>query len=64
MTFFWNLSKQMGDKNMGRLQNFTYNDEFKRYLNIQMKMQIIDYENSLAKEGVVNETFYNVKECD
>jgi hypothetical protein len=24
----------MGDKNMGRLQNFTYNDEFKRYLNI------------------------------
>ena len=64
MTFFWNLSKQMGDKNMGRLQNFTYNDEFKRYLNIQMKMQIIDYENPLAIDGVVNETFYNVKECD
>jgi hypothetical protein len=29
-----------------------------------MKMQIIDYENPLAIDGVVNETFYNVKECD
>ena len=64
MTFFWNLSKQMGDKNMGRLQNFTYNDEFKRYLNIQMKMQKIDYDNSESKDGIVSETYYDVKECD